>query len=141
MLTMTRNEAIPLEAMRAGHAVGLGDVPRVPRQRRPHAKAVNLLPYVPSNPLLIWVMGLERAKAGVLPTDEEHRECAACSHEAMDAGALRLVGAAAPTVGPSAVQRDYDGTPMATDVMHDETCRVLAAVLAERNEGFIQMTS
>jgi N-acyl-D-aspartate/D-glutamate deacylase len=29
---------------------------------------------------------------------------------------------------------------MPTDVMHDETCRVLAAVLAERNQGVVQMT-
>ena len=42
--------------------------------------------------------------------------------------------------GTMALQRDYDGTPMPTDVMHDETCRVLARVLARRGEGFIQMT-
>ena len=41
--------------------------------------------------------------------------------------------------GPAAVQRDYDGSPMVTDVMHDETCRELAEVLAERNDGFMQM--
>ena len=29
---------------------------------------------------------------------------------------------------------------MVSDVMHDETCRVLADVLRERGEGFIQMT-
>ena len=29
---------------------------------------------------------------------------------------------------------------MVTDVMHDETCYVLADVLRERGEGFIQMT-
>ena len=29
--------------------------------------------------------------------------------------------------------------PMPTDVMHDETCRELARVLAERNDGFMQM--
>ena len=42
--------------------------------------------------------------------------------------------------GPAAVQLDYDGTPMVTDVMHDETCERLAAVLGKRNEGFMQMT-
>ena len=39
----------------------------------------------------------------------------------------------------SAVQPDYDGTPMVTDVMHDETCEVFADVLAKRNAGFMQM--
>ena len=29
---------------------------------------------------------------------------------------------------------------MPTDVMHDETCRVLARVLAERNAGIQQLT-
>src|SRR5262249_14212194 len=35
-------------------------------------------------------------------------------------------------------QRDYDGTPMVTDVMHSETMLELARLLGERNEGFIQ---
>ena len=38
MLSLSRNEAVPLKTMQAGHAVGLGDVPGVPRQRRPHAQ-------------------------------------------------------------------------------------------------------
>jgi N-acyl-D-aspartate/D-glutamate deacylase len=37
------------------------------------------------------------------------------------------------------VQRDYDGGPMVTDVMHDETALHLAEVLGERNQGFMQM--
>ena len=37
------------------------------------------------------------------------------------------------------MQRDYDGTPMVTDVMHNDTAIALARVLGERNEGFIQM--
>ena len=55
--------------------------------------------------------------------------------EAMDAGAS---GLSAQRMGPRSVQRDYDGTPMATDLMHDETMLALAQVLAERNDGFIQ---
>ena len=34
MLTMTRVEAIPMASMKAGHAVELGDLPRIPGQRR-----------------------------------------------------------------------------------------------------------
>src|SRR5262249_9498070 len=41
--------------------------------------------------------------------------------------------------GPGAVQRDCDGGPMVTDVMHDATALRLAGVLAERNQGFMQM--
>ncbi len=42
--------------------------------------------------------------------------------------------------GPSAVQRDFDGTPMNTDVMHDETCLEMARVLGARGEGFMELT-
>jgi N-acyl-D-aspartate/D-glutamate deacylase len=105
--------------------------------RRP--KAVNVLPYVPIAPLLIWVLGFERAKAGVLPTDAEHRELRRLLHEAMDAGGCGWSAQRLHPDGPGAVQRDYDGGPMATDVMHDATALELAAVLAERNAGFVQM--
>ncbi len=61
-------------------------------------------------------------------------------HEAMDHGAG---GWSAQRLEPGSgveVQRDFDGTPMVSDVMHDETYLQLAAVLAERNEGFMQLT-
>jgi hypothetical protein len=35
---------------------------------------------------------------------------------------------------------DYDGTPMVTDVMGDETCRNLARELGRRNSGFMQLS-
>ena len=57
----------------------------------------------------------------------------------MDAGACGWSAQRMLPTGPAAVQRDYDGSPMPTDVMHDETCRELAEVLAERNDGFVQM--
>ena len=101
-------------------------------------KSVNLLPYVGLTPLMIWVMGMERAKAGEMPTEQEHAEMRRLLHEAMDAGAC---GWSVQRMSADIdFQRDYDGTPMATDVMHDETAYQLAEVLAERNDGFIQMT-
>src|SRR5213076_2764296 len=76
MLTMTRVEAIPYEAMKRGlpwdwvtYPEFLDRVDRAP-------KAVNVLPYVPVAPLLVWVLGFERAKAGVLATDVVHDETA-----------------------------------------------------------------
>ena len=60
-------------------------------------------------------------------------------NEAMDAGACGWSAQRMLPTGPAAVQRDYDGSPMPTDVMHDETCREFAKVLAERNDGFMQM--
>ena len=53
-------------------------------------KAVNVLPYVPVSPLLIWVMGFEAAKAGKMPTPAQHAEMKRLLGEAMDAGAYLL---------------------------------------------------
>ncbi|MGE3326260.1 MAG: amidohydrolase family protein, partial [Acidimicrobiia bacterium] len=137
MLTMTRNEAVPLAAMKEGMPWDwetfpefLDSVDRVP-------KSVNVLAYVPLNPVMVWAMGLERAKSGVLPSDAEHAEMQRILTEAMAAGAS---GVSAQRMGTRSVQRDYDGTPMATDLMHDETMLALADVLSDLNDGFIQYT-
>ena len=139
MMTMTRVEAIPLPSMQAGmpwdwvtYPEFLDSVERTP-------KALNILPYVPVGPLLIWVLGLDKAKAGAKPTDTEHAEIRRLFNEALDAGGCGWSAQRLPPTGPAAVQRDYDGTPMPTDVMHDDTCRELAKVLGRRNEGFMQM--
>jgi N-acyl-D-aspartate/D-glutamate deacylase len=139
MLTMTRVEAIPYASMAEGLPWDWVTYPEFldSVDRRP--KAVNVLPYVPIAPLLIWVLGFERAKAGALPTDVEHRELRRLLHEAMDAGGCGWSAQRLHPDGPGSVQRDYDGGPMATDVMHDATALELAAVLAERNAGFMQM--
>src|SRR5262249_58078018 len=81
----------------------------------------------------------ERAKAGAMPTDDEHRTLRRLLHEGMDAGGCGWSAQRLHPDGPGAVQRDYDGGPMVTDVMRDETALVLAEVLAERNHGFVQM--
>ena len=101
---------------------------------------MNILPYVPVGPMLVDVLGLDGAKAGRLPTDDEHARLAAMLDEAMEAGGCGWSAQRLPPTGPAAVQRDWDGTPMPTDVMHDETCRVLARVLARRNTGVQQLT-
>ncbi len=139
MLGMTRVEAIPYESMRQGLPWDWTTYPEFldSVDRRP--KAVNVLPYVPIAPLLVWVLGFERAKAGVLPTDAEHAELRRLLGEAMDAGGCGWSAQRLHPDGPGAVQRDYDGGPMVTDVMHDETALHFAEVLAERNHGFMQM--
>src|SRR5690606_14631719 len=81
----------------------------------------------------------EAAKAGKMPTDAEHAEMCRLLNEAMDAGACGWSAQRMLPSGPAAVQRDFDGTPMPTDVMHDETCREFAKVLRRRNDGFMQM--
>jgi N-acyl-D-aspartate/D-glutamate deacylase len=137
MLTMTRTEAIPYRAMTAGlpwdwvtYPEFLDSVDRAP-------KSINLRAFMPLNPLLNWVLGVDRARAGDRPTDAEHAEMRRLLHEAMDAGAG---GFSVQRLRSSNVQRDHDGKPMNTDVMHNETLFELAGVLAERNQGFIQAT-
>ena len=103
-------------------------------------KSVNILPYVPVGPMLVEVLGLADAKAGRMPTEAEHRRLAQMLHESMDAGGCGWSAQRLPPTGPSAVQRDWDGTPMPTDMMNDETALVFAAVLAERNQGVQQVT-
>ena len=148
MQSMTKVEAIPMATMEASipwdwesYPEMLDSIDRVP-------KAVNLLPYVGVNPLLIWVLGLEDAKAGRKPTDAEHAELARLLDEAMDAGACgwstQTLGTpgdpSVPTLGGKA-QSDFDGSPMPSDVMWPETHLVLAEVLAKRGEGFIEMSA
>ena len=139
MLTMTRVEAIPMASMQQGMPWNWVTFPEFLDAVDRAPKAVNILPYVPISPLLIWVMGFEAAKAGKLPTPEQHAEMRRLLHEAMDAGACGWSAQRMLPTGPAAVQRDHDGSPMPTDVMHDETCREFARVLAERNDGFMQM--
>lgn len=139
MLTMTRVEAIPYASMKAGMPWDWTTFPEFldSVERRP--KAVNILPYVPVSPLLTWVMGLEAAKLRP-PTEQETREICRLLDEAMDAGACGWSAQRLDPSGPACVQRDFDGTPMVSDLMADETCLALARVLGRRNEGFMQMT-
>ncbi len=139
MLSMTRVEAIPLASMKEGMPWDWVSFPEFLDSVERTPKAINLLPYVPVGPLLIWVLGFEDAKAGRRPTGAEHAELCRLLHEAMDAGGCGWSAQRMLPTGPAAVQRDFDGTPMPTDVMHDDTCRAFARVLGDRNEGFMQM--
>ena len=137
MLTMTRTEAIPYESMKAGMPWDWVTFPEFLDSVDRTPKGLNILPYMPIAPLMVWVMGREGAKSGRMPTDDEHRKMVQLLHEGMEAGGC---GWSAQRFGKDSVQCDYDGTPMPTDIMHQETCLELAKVLADRNEGFIQMS-
>ena len=135
MLALTRNEAIPLRAMEAGMLWDwvtfpefLDTVDRIP-------KGVNVLSYVPLTPIYGWVMGWDEAKKR-RPTEEELREMCRLVDEGMDAGGC---GWSAQVTGPTSIQRDYDGTPMITDLMTNEEILAFAQVLGERDEGFIEL--
>ena len=139
MLTMTRVEAIPLASMQAGMPWDWETYPEFLDSLERTPKGINVLPFMPVAPLLTYVMGLDAAKTR-LPSPDEERHICRLLHEALDAGACGWSAQRLPPTGPACVQRDYDGTPMVTDVMSDDTCLALARVLGERSEGFIQMT-
>ncbi len=134
---MTRTEQIPYESMVEGMGLDweweslpewMDHLDRVP-------KGVNLLSYVPLNPLLVHVMGLDAAKSGAMPSATQLNEMKRLIHEAMDAG---MMGWSCQRFGQYSMQADYDGTPMPTDLMPDETLLAFADVLDERGEGFIE---
>lgn len=140
MLSMTRVEAIPLASMQAGLPWSWVTYPEFLATIEQLPKGVNVLPYVPLGPLLVWVLGLDGAKSGRQATPAEMAELKRLLHEAMDAGGCGWSAQRLPPYGGMANQRDFDGTPMPTDCLPDETALAMAGVLAERNEGFIQMT-
>ena len=136
MLTMTRNEAIPFDSMKAGMLWDWVTFPEFMNTIDRVPKGVNVFSYVPVAPLYVWVMRIEVAKSR-RPNEGELKEMCQLVHEGMDAGAC---GWSAQVFGEISDQRDYDGSPMITDMMTDEELRAFAGVLAERDEGYIQVS-
>ena len=138
MLTMTRTEAIPLEAMREG-MLPHWDWETIPEYLDSLERAplgVNCLQYMPTASLMTYVMGLDAAKSRPA-THAEQMEMQRLLNEGMNAG---LCGFSIQRLGPDSIQADFDGSPMVTDTMVDDDIFALAEVLAERDEGFIQLT-
>lgn len=138
MLTMVRTEAIPMASMREG-MLPKWDWETIPEYLDSLDRAplgVNCIQYMPTASLMIYVMGLEAAKTRPA-TALERKEMQRLLHEGMDAG---LCGFSIQRLGPNSVQADFDGSPMVTDTMCDEDILALGEVLAERDEGFIQLT-
>ena len=135
MLTMSRNEAVPLESMQEGMPWDWETYPEFLDSLERTPKGVNLLSYVGLNPLMMYVMGLEAAKNRPA-TDEERHEMCRVLDEALAAGGC---GFSAQLLGDASVQRDYDGTPMITDTMSRDDLFAFADVLGKRKRGFIQV--
>src|SRR5215469_361510 len=136
MLTMTRTEAIPYEAMKAGMRWDWETIPQYLDSLERAPKGVNCIQYLPTASLMTYVMGLEAAKTRPA-TDRERSEMARLLGDGMDAG---LCGFSIQRLGPDSTQADFDGSPMVTDTMCDEDILNLARVLRSRDEGFIQIT-
>src|SRR4029077_19143028 len=101
-------------------------------------KGLNVMTYLPLNPLLVYVMGLDAAKTR-RPTSSEIDEMHRLIAEAMDHGAAGLSMSVMGVAGNNHL--DFDGTPMPSDCMHDDDAVDIFRAVANRGEGIIQMLS
>ena len=134
MQMMETTEQVPVNAMRTALGWDWVSFPEWIEHLKRVPKGVNVASYVPLNPLLIYVMGLEAAKSRPA-TAEERERMKQELHAAMDAGAI---GFGFSYQGEHNTHIDCDGTPMPSDTMSREDILALAEVLRERGEGSIQ---
>jgi N-acyl-D-aspartate/D-glutamate deacylase len=140
MLALSRNEAIPLEPMKVSMRVDWETFPQYMDRLSRMPLGINLSHLLPVSPLVAYAMGGFTEAKKRLPNERETQQCAQLLDEAMTAGAI---GWGAQRLFPdssASVQRDYDGTPMITDVLPDDFYLALARVLRKHGEGFIQFT-
>lgn len=137
MQTLTRNEAVSYPAMEAGLPWDWETLPEYLDSVEATPKGLNILSYIGLAPIFMHVMGGADEAKRRRPTRDEMDEMKRIISEAMDAGAC---GISAQFMGENSVQRDYDGTPMVTDVMHFDDLLELASVLKEKGRGAIQIT-
>jgi N-acyl-D-aspartate/D-glutamate deacylase len=134
MLTMSRNEAVPLESMQEGMPWDWETYPEFLDSIERTPKGVNMLSYMPLNPLMMYVMGLEAAKSRSA-TAEEMARMTELMRQGLAAGGC---GWSAQLGTTAEVQRDYDGSFMITNTMSEEDLVSFAKVLREAGRGFIQ---
>ncbi|PXA82875.1 aminoacylase [Nostoc sp. 3335mG] len=137
MLSLVRNEAVPLETMRQGMPWDwvsfreyLDSVDRTP-------KGVNVMSFVPLAPLYGYVMGTDEAKQRPA-TDEELTEMCDLLVEGMEAGGCGISAQILGTEGN--VQLDHDGTPMVTDNMSERDLAAFCRAMGSSGRGVAQVT-
>jgi N-acyl-D-amino-acid deacylase len=134
MQMMETTEQVPVGAMRTALGWDWVSFPEWIEHLKALPKGVNVASYVPLNPLLIYVMGLEAAKTR-FATPEERERMKQELHKAMDAGAI---GFGFSYQGNHNTHVDCDGQPMPSDIMNPDDIYALAEVLRERGEGSVQ---
>ena len=137
MLTVSRNEAVPLKTMRVGmpwdwvtYPEFLDSVDRTP-------KGVNVMSFVPLAPLYAYVAGVDNAKAYRV-TDEQLDEMCRLLVQGMAAGGCGFSAQVSGEVGN--VQLDFDGTPMVTDLMTDKEVIAFSRAMGSLGRGTAQLT-
>ena len=98
-------------------------------------KGLNMTSYVPMNPLMLYVMGPDELKTR-RPTPDEIAEMRRIVGEAMDLGAA---GVSVSLMGEGNSHRDFDGSPMPSDIMDVDDVIAVCRELTDRGEGMIQV--
>src|SRR5215468_9178123 len=140
MLSLARNEAIPLEPMKVSMSFDWETFPQWMDHLDRLPLGVNLSQLVPVTPLVAYAMGGFTEAKKRLPTEKEVQTAIRLFHEAMQAGAIGWGAQRLFPESTASVQRDYDGTPMISDVLPDAFYLQLAQALQDYDAGFIQIT-
>lgn len=138
MLSLSRNEAVPMETMKIGMPWDWETFPEFLDSVARAPKGVNVMSFVPLAPLYGYVVGLDEAKGRAVTDDELRRMCELLV-EAMEAGGCGLSAQILGDVGN--MQLDYDGTPMVTDLMSERDLRAFCQALGSLGRGVAQVTS
>ena len=138
MAMLSTTEQIPVEQQRIALPWSWESFPEYMEVLRALPKSINVLTYLPLNPLLVYVMGVEGAKTR-RPTAGEMAEMHRLINQAMDHGALGISMSVMGVEGNSHL--DYDGTAMPSDALHDDDIVEIGRALIDRGEGIIQMLS
>ncbi|MFJ1756050.1 amidohydrolase family protein [Kitasatospora sp. NPDC088134] len=138
MRALCRNEQIPFEAMQLALPWSWETFPEFLDVVETIPKGVNVLPYLPASPLLIYAMGMEAAY-NRHATPAENAAIARILDEALTAGACGWSAQRLPPETHYSAQRDHETRAFPSDIMSDATAAALVEVMARRNEGFVQM--
>jgi N-acyl-D-amino-acid deacylase len=136
MLSLSRNEAVPLKTMRVGMPWDWETFPEFLDSVERTPKGVNVMSLVPLAPLYGYVVGVDKAKAE-RASDAELDQMCDLLVEAMEAGGC---GWSSQITGDSRVQADFDGTPMVTDEMTEREIIAFSKALRRLGRGTTQIT-
>ena len=137
MLSLSRNEAVPMKTMQAGMPWDWVTFPEFLESVDRTPKGVNVMAFVPLAPLYAYVAGVDQTKANRV-TDAELDEMCRLLIEGIEAGGCGWSAQIAGELGN--VQLDFDGTPMVTDCMTDREVTAFARALGSVGRGTVQLT-
>jgi N-acyl-D-aspartate/D-glutamate deacylase len=138
MLSLSRNEAVPLKTMQAGMPWDWETFPEYLSSLNRTPKGVNILPYIGMAPIYAYVMGGFDAAKERYATEAELETMCRILVAAIEAGAC---GFSTQMQGDeSNIQRDYDGTPMVTDTRPLHELQAFARAMGSTGRGVCQLS-